>query len=577
MGLLVSRLRVSPTQKTLASMYAGSTAARRRRVLIATRRDQGTLSESALSSSDRFLAEDSVPGAPPEIAADALDMTLPPQDFTARSTQADPGSSIDHAAASESSLISVVRPRVYELLTPPAAPALIELELVSRLTGEVETVRIDSSLVLVGRSSQCELRLMHADVSRRHACLHVLRDRILCVDLGSRTGLRWDGKRRQTGWLDAKTPVSIGPYDLRLVLRGAVTDSDFEVPEAETFSRQPLAESSRAGSGLRFLNRKDVPTREVPLARPITLIGRDQHCKLRLKDDSVSRVHSSLMMTADGVWVMDLLGRGGVKVNGELVSSARLAPGDELQIGLYRMQFVDDITTDEVSGDMLPAWSGSGELPVAPAPPPATAAAIPLTASTPFAAHGMVSESLLLAMTETFADMQRQMHEQFRLQMDFMAGIVESVRRESNKEIHAELARLAAITEEIREAQKSLSRAALTAPEPTTLPPPAPALEQPAPDLEKAPPDHTQAPSEEPLAPSEDAPVDGQPEQDEKATQKTAIPDENGAAPRRRPVGSSCDVDAVAEHALLTRRLRDLERERNSSWTKIVRMLKRDA
>jgi anti-anti-sigma factor len=48
-------------------------------------------------------------------------------------------------------------------------------------------------------------------------------------------------------------------------------------------------------------------------------------------------VHCSLVLTPKGLWVIDLLGRGGTKVNGQAVPFALLNHEDELKFGRYRI------------------------------------------------------------------------------------------------------------------------------------------------------------------------------------------------------------------------------------------------
>ncbi|MGC1273681.1 MAG: FHA domain-containing protein [Planctomycetaceae bacterium] len=462
----------------------------------------------------------------PEIRAHATDYDLLPIRFGSDSSIVATSSSIVSTPDHRELVPVAVKP--FALLAHHDSSQAIELSLTSVLTGETETIRVDVPLVVIGRGSQCDVRLTHPDVSRRHACVHLLRDRALCVDLGSRTGVFWEGERRQNGWLQADRPVRIGPFELRLATPMPAVDG----VQAETlFRRHPIDETGFQGAGLRFLNQPMV-TPPVSLARPITLIGRAEHCKLRLRDESVSRVHSSLMLTPDGVWIADLLGRGGVKVNGEFVSLARLAAGDEVQIGRYRMTFATDVATvADATGDP----TGQASAPTSNGKPAVCAG------------QGGVSESLLLAVTETFADMQRQMHDQFRFQMELMVGLVESMRKEMNGEIRQELARLLSIGEEIRDTQRRLAERAV----PTT----------------------GCAGEERPLL---DRPLAGRSEFDRSGHAQGEAA--KGAKAARRPASESGadrrSADGVADHVFMARRLRDLEQERNSRWLKLVGLLK---
>src|SRR4051794_1538719 len=56
--------------------------------------------------------------------------------------------------------------------------------------------------VVVGRDSNTDLCVDHPLVSRRHAYLQVIAGRVFCIDLGSRTGTRWEERFGGSGWLD---------------------------------------------------------------------------------------------------------------------------------------------------------------------------------------------------------------------------------------------------------------------------------------------------------------------------------------------------------------------------------------
>lgn len=69
------------------------------------------------------------------------------------------------------------------------------------------------------------------------------------------------------------------------------------------------------------------------------LLGRSRECDIRIDDPNVSRRHAELRRE-DGGWVVaDLGSTNGVKLNGRRVESARLAPGDEIVLGVTRLTF----------------------------------------------------------------------------------------------------------------------------------------------------------------------------------------------------------------------------------------------
>src|SRR5262249_9721576 len=73
-----------------------------------------------------------------------------------------------------------------------------------------------------------------------------------------------------------------------------------------------------------------------------TLIGRSPDSDVFLDDVTVSREHAPLERRADGVHVIDLGSLNGTYVNRHRVEHAHLSDGDEVQIGKYRLTFIDN-------------------------------------------------------------------------------------------------------------------------------------------------------------------------------------------------------------------------------------------
>src|SRR4051812_11815707 len=143
----------------------------------------------------------------------------------------------------------------------------------------------DQPCVLVGREAGNDLRLEHDQVSRRHAYLQLVAGRLFCVDLASRTGLWWGGRKGEAGWLEPA--VRVGPYEIRAG----------DTPEAGA-DWDPLETPAAGQPGLpRVILEVTAPGGKsawVPVNRVLTLVGRGPGCRLQLPDVSVSRHHASL-------------------------------------------------------------------------------------------------------------------------------------------------------------------------------------------------------------------------------------------------------------------------------------------
>ena len=72
-----------------------------------------------------------------------------------------------------------------------------------------------------------------------------------------------------------------------------------------------------------------------------TRIGRSPECEIFLDDVTVSRNHAVLIARTAGYVVEDLGSLNGTFVNRRRIDTAVLQGGDELQIGKYRMTFIE--------------------------------------------------------------------------------------------------------------------------------------------------------------------------------------------------------------------------------------------
>ena len=79
--------------------------------------------------------------------------------------------------------------------------------------------------------------------------------------------------------------------------------------------------------------------RVVPLREDVVHIGRGLSAAVRIDDATVSRKHAVIVQRADGAVILDDRSMNGVWVNGERVTEATLADGDEIALGRVAMRF----------------------------------------------------------------------------------------------------------------------------------------------------------------------------------------------------------------------------------------------
>ena len=91
-----------------------------------------------------------------------------------------------------------------------------------------------------------------------------------------------------------------------------------------------LVAHDSGGSGSRFLLDRD----EVPA-------GRHPSSEIFLDDVTVSRNHALVVRRRDGLYVDDLGSLNGTYVNRHRIESHKLANGDELQVGKYKLTYLE--------------------------------------------------------------------------------------------------------------------------------------------------------------------------------------------------------------------------------------------
>jgi pSer/pThr/pTyr-binding forkhead associated (FHA) protein len=191
--------------------------------------------------------------------------------------------------------------------------------------------------VVIGCDPRSDLVLDHKEVGARHAYLQWIGGRLYCVDLGSQCGTWLGGQRRRSGWVEPAQAIRIGPYWIQAQTGDEGAPAHPPAPgstEGEAFDPDLLPLTVE-------LSHRGFKASECQIARGLSLVGSASDCQVRILDPGVSNIHCSLVHTPLGVWVVDLLGTGGIQVNGTPVPYARLHPGDLLQVGRSSIRVPD--------------------------------------------------------------------------------------------------------------------------------------------------------------------------------------------------------------------------------------------
>lgn len=395
---------------------------------------------------------------------------------------------------------------------------------------------------VIGRKERADLRLDDREVSHRHAYLQIVAGSVWCADLGSRTGMHdRAGAPCDAALLDNRG-IRIGPYTIRRVDETTPGEDFFPAPV------NPLSSDADDPSLLPRLAleiRGGVARQQVWLVdRPLTLIGRASFCKVRLHSPSVSQAHASLVNTSTGPWILDLLGREGIYVNGISVRWARLESEDEIRIGQFRirLRYLAPPTRS-----LLPSSSSNRDLkssandlsfgsqfidPALSAVSSSLRAFVPSNSVQPISG----SESLLLPLISQFSLMQQQMFDQFQQTLLLVAQMFGNLHREQMALVREELHQIQDLTRQLHALQLESKH------------PPLPSLPSPSePSAAAKPAAAAPAPPAKPAA----------------------------AAPTPPPAMPTSDTPRFEGdvHSWLSQRLEILQQERQSRWQKVLGIL----
>jgi hypothetical protein len=162
----------------------------------------------------------------------------------------------------------------------------------------------------------------------------VLGGHVFAIDLASTTGVHWPSGKAACGWLMPGEALRIGPFRLFLTRPASLIPTPLR-PEFQPLTANDAAETLPKVT-LEFLTGKTEHT-HWNVNRVLTLVGRAHECKLHLGGEDIALFHSYFVKTTAGLWVVDLLARGGTLVNGKKVRTALLKDGDEVKVGKFAM------------------------------------------------------------------------------------------------------------------------------------------------------------------------------------------------------------------------------------------------
>jgi len=128
-----------------------------------------------------------------------------------------------------------------------------------------------------------------------------------------------------------------------------------------------------------------VVIKEVQLTKERTMLGRRPYNDIVIDNLAVSGEHAVMHMTEHEVEVEDLGSTNGTYVNGKAIKRQVLRNGDTIEVGKYKIRFLQDEQDGGYEKTMI-FKPGMVPPPIAPRPAPAAPAAAPAAAAAPLSA-----------------------------------------------------------------------------------------------------------------------------------------------------------------------------------------------
>jgi predicted component of type VI protein secretion system len=121
----------------------------------------------------------------------------------------------------------------------------MSFRIVPLVAGSAPVIALFRPVLLIGRHTECDVRIDSPKISRRHCCVATAYDRVLIRDLGSRNGVRVNGRLLEESRLLPGDEFAIGPIIFRLEQEEEQPAAGFRPAPPARSRPAPAAQSGR--------------------------------------------------------------------------------------------------------------------------------------------------------------------------------------------------------------------------------------------------------------------------------------------------------------------------------------------
>ncbi len=201
----------------------------------------------------------------------------------------------------------------------------------------------DGKDITIGRAAGCSIHLDEASISRLHAVLRLQSGSWVLERKASFGAVLLNGQEVENAPLEGGEEITVGKFSLRVNIEGpnpaaAPSSGTTSIYQEEGDGRTRLVSSS-VNAIFRF-EPGGANVAEYLMTADLAVFGRGSNCDVVLTEKKASRKHFEVRRQGLSFFVKDLDSANGLLVNGNAVKEAELVPGDVIQIGESKIQFV---------------------------------------------------------------------------------------------------------------------------------------------------------------------------------------------------------------------------------------------
>src|SRR3977135_2403009 len=91
--------------------------------------------------------------------------------------------------------------------------------------------------------------------------------------------------------------------------------------------------------------------KEIPLTKERTTLGRKPHNDIQIDNLAVSGEHAVIVTILNDSFLEDLVSTNGTLVNGQSVKKHFLQNNDVVELGKYKLKYINEVTTQAKAAD----------------------------------------------------------------------------------------------------------------------------------------------------------------------------------------------------------------------------------